>query len=122
MPVYSPQAMADKTRYLINQGLPQAEAEAKAFAELGIYGDLPQDVRSAYDHYMTNPSTQSPFARNDRDQILDRANAGANVNDADGRNTVDASPQYTTNPADFNINTNTEGTGTTASPEGGTNQ
>ena len=59
MPVYSPQAMADKTRYLINQGLPQAEAEAKAFAELGIYGDLPQDVRSAYEHYMTNPSANS---------------------------------------------------------------
>lgn len=104
MPVYSPQAMADKTRYLINQGLPQAEAEKKAFAELGIYGDLPKDVRSAYDHYMTNPSTKSPFARNDRDQILDRANAGARVSDADGRNNVDASPQYTTNPADFNIN------------------
>lgn len=103
MPVYSPQAMADKTRYLMAQGLPQAEAEKKAFAELGIYGDLPTDVRNAYNHYMTNPSAQSPFARNDRDQILDRANAGAQVTDADGKNNVDASPQPTTNPADFNI-------------------
>jgi hypothetical protein len=103
MPVYSPQAMADKVRYLEAQGLSQQDAETKAFAELGIYGDLPQDVRNAYEHYLSNPSANSPFARNDRDQILDRANAGARVSDADGQNNVDASPQYTTNPADFNI-------------------
>lgn len=104
MPVYTPSAMADKVRYLIRQGLQQAEAELKAFAELGIHGELPKDVQKAYEFYMSNPTTKSPFARNDRDQILDRANAGARVSDADGQNNVDASPQYTTNPADFTIN------------------
>ena len=79
MPVYNVQAMADKVRYLEGMGLSKEQAEQKAFAELGVTGELPEGVKTQYNNLYTNPTTKSPFARNDKDNVLDRANAGARV-------------------------------------------
>lgn len=80
MPVYNVQAMADKVRYLENMGLSKDDAEKKAFAELGVAGELPEGVKTQYENLYTNPTINSPFARNDKDSIIDRLNAGARVN------------------------------------------
>jgi hypothetical protein len=113
MPTYPLQSLADRIRYLINQGLNNAEAEVKAFREHGL-SEIPDAVRRSLDFLLTNPTANSPFARNDRDRVLDRRNAGARVSGAGG---VDANPAYTTNPADFGQTVDQKGT--TASPTKG---
>ena len=94
MPVYNIQAMADKVRYLETMGLSKEDAEKKAFEELGVAGELPQAVRAEYDRLYQNPTKDSPFARNDRDQLLDRLNAGAKVGG------IDTNPRFEQNEAD----------------------
>lgn len=92
MPTYNLQAMADKVRYLINQGLDKAKAEAKAFAEFG-YSHLPDQVRKEYENLLDNPSKKNPLSRNDADRILDRQNTAS-------QNNIDLTPQTNANPSD----------------------
>lgn len=71
MAVYNLQALADKTKYLISQGMTAQEAEAQVFQEAGI-NEMDQTAYAEYQRLLTEGTTASPYARNDRDRILDR--------------------------------------------------
>jgi hypothetical protein len=72
MAVYNLQALADKTKYLMStQNMTAQEAEAQVFKEAGIT-DMNQDAYAEYQRLLTEGTTNSEYARNDRDRILDR--------------------------------------------------
>jgi hypothetical protein len=71
MAVYNLQALADKTKYLMSQGMTAQEAEAQVFQEAGIT-DMNQDAYAEYQRLLTEGTQNSEYARNDRDRILDR--------------------------------------------------
>ena len=106
MAVYNLQALADRTKYLMTtQGMTQAEAEEKVFSEAGLTGTnaLAPNVLEAYHALLANPTTDSKFARNDREALLDRRRAGAEATYALNTNeqTADqdtATPEATPEP------------------------
>jgi hypothetical protein len=72
MAVYNLQALADKTKYLMStQDMTAQEAEAQVFQEAGI-NDMDQAAYAEYQRLLTEGTTNSEYARNDRDRILDR--------------------------------------------------
>lgn len=72
MTVYNLQALADKTKYLMNdQKLSSQEAEAQVFQEAGI-NELDKTAYAEYQRLLNEGTTKSEHARNDRDRILDR--------------------------------------------------
>ena len=71
MAVYNLQALADKTKYLMSQGMTAEEAEAQVFKEAGI-NEMDQTTYAEYQRLLTEGTTNSEYARNDRDRILDR--------------------------------------------------
>lgn len=72
MAVYNLQALADKTKYLMDtQNMTQADAEAQVFKEAGIT-DMDEAAYAEYQRLLTEGTTNSEYARNDRDRILDR--------------------------------------------------
>lgn len=71
MAVYNLQALADKTKYLMSQGMTAQEAEAQVFQEAGI-NEMDQTTYAEYQRLLSEGTTASPYARNDRDRILDR--------------------------------------------------
>lgn len=71
MAVYNLQALADKTKYLISQGMTAQEAEAQVFQEAGI-NEMDPTAYAEYQRLISEGTTASLYARNDRDRILDR--------------------------------------------------
>ena len=71
MAVYNLQALADKTKYLISQGMTAQEAEAQVFQEAGI-NEMDPTAYAEYQRLISEGTTASPYARNDRERILDR--------------------------------------------------
>jgi len=84
MAVYNISALADRTRYFINtQNVDPAEAEKKVFEEAGLTNgaeSMPSNVYAEYQKMLANPTLDSQFARNDKDGLIDRQNAGAEQN------------------------------------------
>ena len=74
MAVYNLQALADKTKYLMSsQNMTQEEAQAQVFREAGI-DDLDPTAYAEYTRLLTTGTTESPFARNDSERLLNRRN------------------------------------------------
>lgn len=72
MAVYNLQALADKTKYLMDtQNMTQQEAEAQVFKEAGIE-TMDEAAYAEYQRLLTEGTQNSEYARNDRDRILDR--------------------------------------------------
>lgn len=71
MAVYNLQALADKTKYLMSQDKTAQEAEAQVFQEAGIH-ELDPTAYAEYQRLLTEGTTKSEYARNDRERILDR--------------------------------------------------
>jgi hypothetical protein len=62
MAVYNLQALADKTKYLMSQGMTQQEAEAQVFKEANI-DELDPTAYAEYTRLLTTGTNDSPYAR-----------------------------------------------------------
>ena len=72
MAVYNLQALADKTKYLMStQNKTQEEAQAQVFTEANI-DDLDPTAYAEFTRLLTTGTTESPFARNDNERLLNR--------------------------------------------------
>lgn len=71
MAVYNLQALADKTKYLMSQGMTQEEAQSQAFREAGI-DDLDPTAYGEFTRLVTTGTNEDPHARNDGQRILNR--------------------------------------------------
>ena len=84
MAVYNISALADRTKYFINtQNMDATQAEQKVFEEAGLTNgaeSMPSNVYAEYQKMLANPTTDSQFARNDKDGLIDRNNVGATQN------------------------------------------
>jgi hypothetical protein len=78
------------------------EAETQAFKEAGFEGqqDLPQGAYQEFQSLLTNRTTDSEFARNDKDRLLNRREAGAQAQ-------YDVNPQPDTTTSDAGLDSNT---------------
>ena len=71
MAVYNLQALADKTKYLMSQGMTQQEAEAQVFKEANI-DEMDPTAYAEYTRLLTTGTNESPYARNDGQRPLNR--------------------------------------------------
>ena len=71
MAVYNLQALADKTKYLMSQGMTQQEAEAQVFKEANI-DEMDPTAYAEYTRLLTTGTNDSPYARNDGQRLLNR--------------------------------------------------
>jgi hypothetical protein len=79
MATYNLSAMADRVKYYSAIGMDNTQAREKAMQEFNLTADtMPQEVSAELDRLISDPSTDSVFARNDRDNILDRSTATQN--------------------------------------------
>jgi hypothetical protein len=78
------------------------EAETQAFKEAGFEGqqDLPQGAYQEFQSLLSNRTTDSEFARNDKDRLLNRKEAGAQAQ-------YDVNPQPDTTTSDAGLDSNT---------------
>jgi hypothetical protein len=75
MAVYNLQALADKTKYLMQtENMTQAEAEAQVFKEAGI-DQMDEGAYAEYTRLVTTGTNESPFARNDGNRLINRRTA-----------------------------------------------
>jgi len=103
MAVFNLQALADRARYFEQvQGMSAQEAETQAFKEAGFEGqqDLPQGAYQEFQSLLSNRTTDSEFARNDKDRLLNRKEAGAQAQ-------YDVNPQPDTTSSDAGLDSNT---------------
>ena len=103
MSVFNLQAMADRARYFEQvQGMSAQDAETQAFKEAGFEGqqDLPQGAYQEFQALLSNRTTDSEFARNDKDRLLNRKEAGAQAQ-------YDVNPQPDTTTSDAGLDSNT---------------
>jgi len=103
MAVFNLQALADRARYFEQvQGMSAQDAETQAFKEAGFEGqqDLPQGAYQEFQSLLTNRTTDSEFARNDKDRLLNRKEAGAQAQ-------YDVNPQPDTTTSDAGLDSNT---------------
>lgn len=75
MPVYNISAMADRIRYLEeSRNMSEAEATAQMQREMGLGEDpLPTAVQEQLTNNLQATTQDSPYARNDKDSIVDRS-------------------------------------------------
>lgn len=72
MAVYNLQALADKTKYLMStENMTLEEAQAQVFKEAGIE-TMDEAALAEYTRLVTTGTTESPYARNDGERLLDR--------------------------------------------------
>jgi|KBSSwiStaDraftv2_1062776.scaffolds.fasta_scaffold3513971_1 hypothetical protein len=103
MAVFNLQALADRARYFEQvQGMSAQDAEAQAFKEAGFEGqqDLPQGAYQEFQSLLSNRTTDSEFARNDKDRLLNRREAGSQAK-------YDVNPQPDTTTSDAGLDSNT---------------
>jgi hypothetical protein len=103
MAVFNLQALADRARYFEQvQGMSAQDAETQAFKEAGFQGkeDLPQGAYTEFQAHVANRTTDSEFARNDKDRLLNRREAGAQAE-------YDVNPQPDTTTSDAGLDSNT---------------
>lgn len=74
MPVYNISAMADRIQYLQNtRQMSEAEATTQMQREMGLGEEpLPTEVQEQITNSLQASTQDSPYARNDKDSIVDR--------------------------------------------------
>lgn len=75
MPVYNISAMADRIQYLQEtRQMSEAEATTQMQREMGLGEDpLPTAVQEQLTNSLQASTEESPYARNDKDSIVDRS-------------------------------------------------
>jgi hypothetical protein len=74
MPTYNVSAMADRIKYLMaDRNISEAEATSQVLDDMGLTNeDLPTEVQTQLTNQLAEPTTDSEFARNDKDSIVNR--------------------------------------------------